>query len=74
MRTMRFANVAAFAAAAFLAFAAMPTPAGAEEEVEWDRSVLPIPPKPFEGHVGLREPESVLDFPPCEQPDMHGPR
>ena len=30
---------------------------------EWDRTVLPIAPKPFEGHVGLRTSESVLDFP-----------
>jgi arylsulfatase len=30
---------------------------------DWDRSVLPIPPKPFKGHVGLRTSESTLDFP-----------
>lgn len=42
----------------------IPTGSSAEEEVQWDRSVLPIAPKPFQGHVGLRESESTLDFPP----------
>ena len=37
---------------------APPVIADNEEDVQWDRSVLPIPPKPFEGHMGLREPES----------------
>ncbi len=36
----------------------------ADNEVQWDRSVLPISPKPFKGHVGLRTSESQLDFPP----------
>ena len=39
-------------------------PVWADNEVQWDRSVLPIPPKPFKGHVGLRTSESQLDFPP----------
>ena len=64
MKTMRLAKAAALAAAVFLAFTAMPSPAGADDGVQWDRSVLPIPPKPFQGHVGMRESESELDFPP----------
>ena len=47
-----------------LAIVVAPAALNAEEEVQWDRSVLPIAPKPFEGHVGLRESESTLDFPP----------
>lgn len=38
--------------------------APAQESVDdWNRSVLPIAPKPFKGHVGLRTSESTLDFP-----------
>ncbi len=39
-------------------------PVWADNEVQWDRSVLPIAPKPFKGYVGLRTSESQLDFPP----------
>ena len=38
-------------------------PSHSQEVEQWDRSVLPIAPKPFEGHVGLRTSESMLDFP-----------
>ncbi len=34
-----------------------------QEEEQWDRSVLPIAPKPFKGHTGLRTAQSKLDFP-----------
>ena len=42
---------------------ATPSRAFSQQEVEWDRSVLPIALKPFQGHVGLRTSESTLDFP-----------
>ena len=40
-----------------------PSTSYSQERVKWDRSVLPIAPKPFKGHVGLRTSESKLDFP-----------
>jgi arylsulfatase len=64
MNRKKLVNVIALAAVTLLTIALAPPALDAQEEVQWDRSVLPIPPKPFEGHVGLRESESTLDFPP----------
>jgi arylsulfatase len=63
MKSSTYASALALATASILAITAAPQTVSAQEEVQWDRSVLPIPPKPFKGHVGLRESESTLDFP-----------
>jgi arylsulfatase len=64
MHLGKITSAIALSAVAFVSAAFAPTALHAEEEVQWDRTVLPIPPKPFKGHVGLRESESTLDFPP----------
>ena len=46
-----------------IALCGLSSAASAQHDEHWDRSVLPIAPKPFEGHVGLRKSESTLDFP-----------
>ena len=46
-----------------LAIVIAPQMLNAKDTVQWDRSELPIQPKPFAGHVGLRTSESQLDFP-----------
>ena len=53
----------AIAVPTLLATSCSPPVLNAQEPVQWDRSVLPIQPKPFGGHVGLRTSESILDFP-----------
>ncbi len=58
---MRSALFAALASLVVL-LAAMSAAQSMEEE-KWDRSMLPIAPKPFKGHAGLRTSESQLDFP-----------
>ncbi len=49
--------------ASVLLVVAIPSAAYAQGEEHWDRSVLPVARKPFQGHVGLRTSESTLDFP-----------
>ncbi len=58
MRSVLFAALASLV----VLLAAMSAAQSMEEE-KWDRSVLPIAPKPFKGHAGLRTSESQLDFP-----------
>ena len=64
MKPEELARAAIVAICATLLAALVPAVAIAQQVDDWDRSVLPIPPKPFKGHMGLRESESTLDFPP----------
>ncbi len=47
--------------------------APAQEKTAFNRTILPIPEKPFQGYVGLTASESVKDFPPMVVPPEGAP-